>query len=227
MVWTTGSRGQARPSRVVPKDAGSIRASALANQAGSGVALPLGESQGRATAGLTARATFIGIGRGLVPSSAIVTGGPTKKRTQRFSPTCASRSAKRAATTFSSWGGTAVPSRTTSLTISFPSLGAQVEPHSSRGSWVLYLGTAVGVAVLHLIATIAALSRSMPPNPPSDAWGVLLSVLGFPLLHLGKARIGGTDILDLLIVANSLLWGAVVIGVVMLTRRRARRSETA
>ncbi len=90
------------------------------------------------------------------------------------------------------------------------------------------------VAILHLAATIACLSRTTFPNSPSDLWGAILSILSFPLLYLlrleqyiGRIRFFGSDGLDWLVVLNSILWGFCAAMLFWFLRKRATRQTTA
>ena len=86
------------------------------------------------------------------------------------------------------------------------------------------------VAILHLVATIACLSRTNFPNPPSDLWGTVLSILSFPLLYLlqleqyiGRIRFFGSDGLDWLVVLNSILWGVCAAMLFSFLKKRAQK----
>jgi len=98
---------------------------------------------------------------------------------------------------------------------------------SQRGVLMSILGKVllfISASALHLVGTIASLSRTTYPNAPSDSWGMVLSILSFPLLSFGKATVVGIDILDWLVIGNSLLWGAAItFGLLHLIRRRWRQ----
>ena len=101
---------------------------------------------------------------------------------------------------------------------------------SQRDALMSILGKSLlfaSVSALHLVGTIASLSRTTYPNAPSEPWGMVLAILSFPLLSFGKATVFGIDILDWLVVGNSLLWGAAItFGLLRLLRKPGRRYPT-
>ena len=81
-----------------------------------------------------------------------------------------------------------------------------------RGHRKYLLGAIAVVGILHFCLSWVAFTKSelIKPTEATGMWKSVTRVLAFPLVYLGDAA-SGIDLFPILMIANSLLWGVVIV----------------
>ena len=92
------------------------------------------------------------------------------------------------------------------------------------------------LAAVHLLFTLLCISKVSIGGDgiaPDKKWLLALDVAAFPLLylqkveyHFGSLRLFGFDLLPLLVICNSILWGFLSLWIILSIRRALGRMRT-
>ena len=75
----------------------------------------------------------------------------------------------------------------------------------------MYMFTALLISAAHFVLSWISFTRSelIRPNESTETWKALTKALAFPLVYFANAE-PALDLFPLLMIGNSLLWGAVL-----------------